>query len=95
MKRKAYNKAKDILRSLKKIFYEIKSIVTIDEIPDELILNFDQTALSYVPVTPWTMEEEGAKRVDVLAIDDKRQITAWLDDRRIFPLQLIYEGKTN
>jgi len=43
---------------------KIKSIVTIDEIPDELILNFDQRALNYLPVTPWTMEEEGAKWVE-------------------------------
>ena len=32
-----------------------------DEIPHELILNFDRTGLNYVPVTPWTMEEEGMK----------------------------------
>jgi len=51
----------NILRSLKKIFLlEMKNIATIGEIPDELILNFDLTALNYVPVTPWTMEEEGA-----------------------------------
>jgi len=55
---------------------EIKSIVTIDEIPDEFILNFDQTAFYYVPATPWAMEKEGAKRVEILAKDDKRQITA-------------------
>ena len=55
---------------------EIKNIVTMDEIPPELILNFDQTGLNYVPVTSWTMEEEGAKRVEVIAKDDKRQITA-------------------
>jgi len=41
-----------------------------DEIPYELILNFDQTALNYVPVMSWTMEEEGAKRVEGVA---KRQ----------------------
>ena len=47
-----------------------------DEIPHELILNFDRTGLNYVPVTPWTMEEEGMKRVEVIAKDDERQITA-------------------
>ena len=43
-----------------------------DEIPHELILNFDQTGLNYVAVTPLTMEEEGMKRVEVTAKDDKQ-----------------------
>ena len=50
--------------------------------------------MSYVP---WTMEE-GAKRVEILAIDDKRQITAVFCGSmtgEFLPLQLIYEGKTN
>ena len=51
---------------------EVKNIVAMDEIPYELILNFDQTGLNYVPVTHWTMEKEGAKRVEVVAKDDKR-----------------------
>ena len=44
------------------------------------------------------MEEEGAKRVEVIAIDDKRQITAVFCGSitgEFLPLQLIYEGKTN
>jgi len=64
VKRRACSKAKvdpEHFENLKEDFlWEIKSVVTIDQIPDELILNFDQTALNYVPVTPWTMEEEGA-----------------------------------
>ena len=102
VKRKACSKAKvdpEHFEKLKEDFLlEIKSIVSIDEIPDELILNFDQTALNYVPVTPWTMEEEGAKRVEILAKDDKRQITAVFCGSMtgdFLPLQLIYEGKTN
>jgi len=102
VKRKVCSKAKvdpEHFENLNENFFqEIKSVVTIDEIPDELILNFDQTALNYVPVTPWTLEEEGAKRVEVIAIDDKRQITAVFCGsmtREFFPLQLIYEGKTN
>ena len=35
---------------------EIKNIVSMDEIPAELVINFDQTALSYVPASHWTME---------------------------------------
>ena len=47
-----------------------------DAIPAELVINFDQTALNYVPISHWTMDEEGAKQVEVVVKDDKRQITA-------------------
>jgi len=71
---------------------EIKVIVNMNEIPPDLIINFDQTALNYVPVSHWTMDQEGAKR------DDKRQITvvfAGSSSGYFLPPQLIYEGKTS
>jgi len=67
-------------------FYWRLNIVNIDEIPDELIWNFDQTALNCVPVTPWTMEEEGAKRVEILAKDDNSSVLRLND---FFSLHLI------
>ena len=60
-------------------------------------MNFDQTALNYAPVTPWTMEE-GAKRVEILAKDDKRQIRAVFCGSMTgdcLLLQFIYAEKTN
>ena len=48
-----------------------------DEIPAELVINFDQTALNIVPTSDWTMEAEGSKRVEIIT-KDKRQITAVL-----------------
>ena len=27
-----------------------------EEIPDELVINWDQTGIKYVPVSQWTME---------------------------------------
>ena len=64
IKRKACSKAKvDVnhFEELKAEFLlEIKSIVNMNAIPTELI-NFDQTALNYVPISHWTMDEEGAK----------------------------------
>lgn len=83
VKRKACSKAKvsiDHFETLKAEFLlEIKSIVGMDAIPAELVINFDQTALNYVPISHWTMDEEGAKRVEVVVKDDKRQITAVLE----------------
>ena len=65
-----------------------------DEIPNELIINLDQTGLNYVPVSQWTMEAEGVKRVQVDGKDDKRQIMAvFMAGSFLFP-QLVYQGKT-
>ena len=41
-----------------------------------MIVNWDQTAIKYIPVSNWTMAKEGSKRVEMAGIDDKRQITA-------------------
>ena len=43
-----------------------------DEVPPELIINCDQTGLNYVPVSSWTMAEEGCKRVEIDGKHDKR-----------------------
>ena len=62
VKRKACSKAKvdvDHFEELKAEFLlEIKSIVNMDAIRAELVINFDQTALNYVPISHWTMDEE-------------------------------------
>ena len=39
----------------------MKNVVELDEIPPQLIINWDQTAIYYVPVGSWTMELKGAK----------------------------------
>ena len=46
------------------------------EISDELIINWDQTGIKYVPFSEWTMAQYKSKRVEVAGVDDKRQITA-------------------
>ena len=54
---------------------EIVDIVTMEEIPPQLIFNWDQTGLNLVPVASWMMELKGSKRVEIKGLDDKRQIT--------------------
>ena len=49
-----------------------------NEIPDELIFNWDQTALSIIPTGEWTMHRAGEKVIPIAHSDDKRQITAVL-----------------
>ena len=68
-----------------------------EEIPPCLIINWDHTALKYVPVGSWTMAKEGSKKVPIAGVDDKRQITAVLGttlDGFFLPPQLIYQGKS-
>ena len=50
-----------------------------------------------MPVSSWTMAEEGSKRVDVAGKDDKCQLTAVFAcsmSGDFLPIQLIYQGKT-
>ena len=80
VKRRVSTKAKvdvEEFETLKDQFLlSIKTIVILDEIPLDLIINWDQTDINYVPVSSWTMEVEGSKRVEFVGKDDKRQITA-------------------
>ena len=48
-------------QQLKDDFYWRSKKKSMDEIPVELVINFDQTALSYVLTSQWTMEQEGTK----------------------------------
>ena len=77
---------------------DITAIVEMEEIPPQLVFNWDQTGISIVPGSSWTMELKGSKRVEIVGISDKRQITAVLCGTmagNLLPLQLIYQGKTS
>lgn len=68
--------------------FDTKTIVEIEEIPHDLVINWDQTGIHYI------MEKEGAKRVEITAVDDKRQITAVFGGSLtgdFLPIQLIYQ----
>ena len=72
---------------------DVKAAVEIEEIPAGLIINWDQTGINYVPTNSWTMEKEGQKRVEIIAADDRRQITAVFAGSLtgdFLPPQLIY-----
>ena len=68
------------------------------DIPKELVLNFDQTPLSYITVGNNTLEFEDAKSVPVKGKGKGKQITGTFTvsaTGRFLPIQLIYAGKTN
>ena len=101
VKRRSSTKAKVIIQNFEEVktqfLLDIKVVVELLEIPHSLIINWDQTGINYVPVGSWTMEKEGSKRVEIVAVDDKRQITAVFAGSLtgdFLPPQLIYKGKT-
>ena len=78
--------------------YDVKSIIEFEDIPEDLVINWDHTGINYIPVSKWTMEAEGSKMVVVTGIEDKRKITAVLSitmSGNYLPPQLIYQGTTN
>ena len=54
--------------------------------------------MKIVPSCSWTMEKRGTKRVEIAALDDKRQITAVFAcslSGIFLPVQLLYQGTTD
>lgn len=102
VKRRASTKAKVPVaefESHKALFLnDIKSIMIMDEVPPELVINWDHTGINYVPVSNWTMAKQGSKRIEIFGKDDKRQITAvfagTMSGDFLFP-QILYAGKTS
>jgi len=75
---------------------ELLETVVLNDIPPELILNWDQTGL--VPSPLWTIDKNGKKRIDVAGHQDKWQITAVMCGSlvgELLPFQLVYGDKTN
>ena len=67
------------------------------DIPNELVLNWDQTATTIIPSASWTIEKSGTKRVEIAGVDDKCQITAMFAcslSGDFLPIQLILKGTT-
>lgn len=102
VKRRASSKAKvtvaDFEAFKSQFVFDVKTIIEMEEIPSELVINWDHTGIHYVPVSSWTMAKEGSKRIEIFGTDDKRQITAVFADTLagdfLYP-QVIYAGKTS
>ena len=76
----------------------VAEAVVMEEIAAELVLNWDQTGMKLVPSSVWTMDRQGERCVEMVGVNDKRQITAIFCGTMLgefLPLQLIYKGKTN
>ena len=78
--------------------HNIVTLVEEQNIPQNLILNLDQTPLKYVPVSHKTMAKKGVKSVAIAGSAGKRSITRTFVitlNGDFLRLQLIYGGKTN
>ena len=76
---------------------DVAATAYMEEIPYDLIFNWDQTALNIVPGSVWTLEKQGTKRVEIAGTDDKRQVTAVICGTvsgKFLPFQVIYTGTT-
>ena len=77
--------------------HQISGIVAVHKIPPEMVVNWDQSGISIVPTCNWTMEQEGASRVEIAGLNDKRQITVTFAaslSGDLLPPQVLYQGKT-
>ena len=75
----------------------IKVVIKMDEIPTDLVINWDQTGIHYIPCRLMDNGEERLKKVAIIAVDEKRQVTVVFAGSLIgdfLPPQLIYEGTT-
>ena len=95
---KSKHSTDDFARLKAQFLADVVTTVTMEDIPAELILNWDQTGIKIVPSSTWTMDSQGSKRVEVAGVGDKRMITAVFCGSLVgdfLPVQVIYQGKTD
>ena len=77
--------------------YEISQKVLLHSIPDELVINADQTLSKFVATDNITKAAKGQKYISRAGSSDTRSITLTVCeslDGKSLPFQLIYKGKT-
>jgi hypothetical protein len=88
----------DISAVKEEFLQRVQKVVQAENIPSELVINFDQTGCKFVPAAEWTMSDEGAHQVPIFGLGDKREMTVLLSVTMsgiALPPQLIYAGKTD
>ena len=102
VKRKSTTKARtaptqEEFAAVKKWYlWQIKKAVKDGKIPQELVINLDQTGVNAVASSQWTQAEKGATRVEIVGAGDKQQITVTVAGTlsgKQLPFQILYEGK--
>lgn len=94
---KSRESEQDFKKKKDQFLMEVAATVSLEDIPAELILNWDQTGIRLVPTSNWTMDKKGSQRVPLTGLNDKRQVTAVLCGNLIgdfLPPQIVYQGTT-
>lgn len=77
--------------------FGVSILVNENNIPPELVINFDETGLELCAAGKRTFAQKGSIQVEIIGIDDKRQITAGsaasMRGEKL-DVQLIFKGKT-
>ena len=72
VKRKATTKASvsvvDFEAKKEQYLYDIHAMIDMEEIPKELVINWDHTGVHHTPSSNWTMAPEGSKRIEVATL---------------------------
>lgn len=53
---------------------QISGIVSVHQIPPEMVVNWGQSGINIVPTCNWTMEQEGVSWFEIAVLNDKCQI---------------------
>ena len=99
VKRRGYTQMKTALTEEKfkeakaKFLARVRTVAHQHKVVPQLVINWDQTGINVVPASTWTMEEEGSRRVPIVGLGDKRQITATVAvsmSEEMLPMQILY-----
>ena len=71
MNTKAKVTVEDLQTMKAQFLLDTKNVLSLDEIPPALILYWDQTGtgINYIPISFWSMESEGSKRMEKMTRD--------------------------
>ena len=75
---------------------KISNVILDHDVPSALVLNLDQTPLSYVSPGKYIFSSKGSKNITIKGLDDKRQIIATFvvsATGSFLPIELINQGK--
>ena len=73
-------------------------VIKDEDIPEELLVNSDQTQVLFAPGDKISWAETGSKQVPVLGCEEKRAFTVLISvasNGTVLPMQVIYTGKTH
>ena len=69
----------DFKQVKKQFLKKVAEIVVMEEIPHELVLNWDQTGLNVVPASVWTMDKQGTDLLQPLDVSVNKPAKSFLN----------------